>query len=253
METPEYIRSNGVLLYTVYHSHRSPSGSVLMIGPFGLERTHAYRGWVRVARSLCERGFDVLRFDHRGSGESMGAFEDASFDVWTADAERCFDVLAERSACPIALFGLRAGTLIASRVFRKRGDALLAWEPPASGRAHLLEILRRKLASDYAENARAVRKTREDYVRDLESGSVVEVEGYPWTKKFWESALTMEPPVDRANVRTIRLEGSLRLWIDNMVLEPDIGGLVTTSVDWLRSVLATTSDRWTPAVCSRSM
>src|SRR5207244_4193776 len=161
--------------------------------------------------------------------------------TWLEDAQACFDFLAAKKRGKIALLGLRGGAVIASKLFEaRRGDALLAWEPPASGKAHLLEILRRKLAADYAEEG-AARKTRDDYIHEMDAGTIVEVEGYPWSKSLWESALRTEltMPTDRPT-RMIWTDGRERegqitvriqkppFWLDSMVPNPDVRELITT-------------------------
>jgi hypothetical protein len=52
----------------------------------------------------------------------------------------------------------------------------------------LMDMLRRKLAADYMEFSGAEKKTRDAYVRELEAGALVEVEGYPWSLGLWRSA-----------------------------------------------------------------
>jgi pimeloyl-ACP methyl ester carboxylesterase len=258
METPGYLplRDDREPVYYVHHSALAAEreehcrGSVLMMGPIGLERTHAYLVWARAARAFALEGFEAMRFDYRGLGESGGHFEEATFDTWLDDARECFDYLAEKRPGRIALLGLRAGALVASRLFETRGDALLVWEPPSNGKAHLLEILRRKLAADYAEGGTS-RKTRDDYVREMNDGSVVEVEGYPWTRSLLESALRTKfvMPRDRP-ARAIWTDGrereghvSVRIqrppfWLDSMVPNPDVRELVAASLTFLREALA---------------
>jgi pimeloyl-ACP methyl ester carboxylesterase len=250
MEQPGYLElanDRDPVYYVLHGTRERCRGAVLMAGPIGLERTHAYLVWARMARVLAREGFDVLRFDYRGLGESGGHFETCNFDTWIEDAFACFELLAKRTrADRVGIVGLRAGALVASQLFAKRGDALLLWEPPASGKAHLLEILRRKLAADYAEDG-ASRKTRDDYVREMASGTTVEVEGYPWTHALWESALRTELRVRRDKpARTIWTDGredgvSVRIqkpsfWLDTMVLEPDVRELVAASLAFLREV-----------------
>jgi len=250
METPGYLSlsEDREPVYYVHHpTEERCRGSVLMMGPIGLERTHAYLVWARTARALAREGFDALRFDYRGLGESGGHFEEATFESWLDDAATCFDFLSKKNRGKIGLLGLRGGALVASKLFEsRRGDALLSWEPPACGKAHLLEILRRKLAADYAEDGAGKRKTRDDYVREMTAGTIVEVEGYPWTKSLWESALRTELacPTDRPN-KTIFMnrEGGIAIqkppfWLDSMVPNPDVRELVAATVGFFREALA---------------
>jgi hypothetical protein len=52
----------------------------------------------------------------------------------------------------------------------------------------LRDALRQRLFDDYAQNANAARKTRDDYIAELEAGSPVEVDGYTWSRRLWEQA-----------------------------------------------------------------
>jgi pimeloyl-ACP methyl ester carboxylesterase len=155
-----------------------------MAGPFGLERQNAYLTWARFAGALAAAGFDAVRIDYRGTGESCGDFRDACLSDWVEDLASGLD-----SGRPVVVAGLRIGALVASRLFAGgRGDAMLLWDPPASGREALAETLRRRLAADLMEGTPGPRTTREAYIADLEAGNEVEVEGYPWTRRLWADA-----------------------------------------------------------------
>jgi len=70
-------------LFGIYHpSNRSPSqfGVLIPCGLPGEERlTWLYKS---LAQQLSNRGFDVLRFDLPGCGNSHGNIEDVSLDIW---------------------------------------------------------------------------------------------------------------------------------------------------------------------------
>jgi len=233
-------------------------GAVLFIGPLGLERTHAYASAARWGRTLAAAGFDTMRFDFRGIGESTGEFGEMTFDAWARDVARAHEELTR--ACPglpIGLHGLRGGALFAARAFAAgQGDALVLWDPPTSARAHMLEVLRRKLAADYAEQGAQLRKTREQYVADLERGAVIEVEGYPWSKALWGSAagwdLVIPAPSESRPWRVIYLDGrpqerfgvaaehaaSTRIpkppfWLESKMLRPNLSDLFGATERWL--------------------
>jgi hypothetical protein len=190
-EEAGYLAHSGEQMYYVLHPPVGRRlGQVLLAGPFASERPHTYISWVRWARFLARFGFEALRFDYRGVSESTGRFEDMGLASWVEDVHACARVLRERGdGCPLVLHGHRMGALLAANAFEVGlGDALLLWSPPASGREMLRETLRRRLATDLALDSKAKRKTREEYIAELEAGKLVEVEGFLWSRKLWHSA-----------------------------------------------------------------
>jgi pimeloyl-ACP methyl ester carboxylesterase len=167
----------------------------------GLERQTSHITWVRWARALAGAGFQTLRFDFRGTGESTGLFRDFTFTDWLQDITDAFERLHVDDGRPTILCGLRIGALMAARAFSTGiGHGLLAWDPPDGGEAALMELLRRRLATDFMEGTLGQRATREEYVDALLSGEVVTVEGYDWTRRLWQEAiglpLAVPPPDD---------------------------------------------------------
>ena len=189
MIQPELLAHEDEQLYIVRHAPAgSRRGAVVLAGPMALERQTASITWRRWAERLASHGFEAWRFDYRGSGESTGAFKGACMSDWLSDL-RAVAARATEGGGPLALMGLRLGALLAARAFADDlGDALLLWEPPPSGRDALMEVLRRRLASDFMEGVSGPPATREAYVAELEAGATVEVEGYPWTERLWRDA-----------------------------------------------------------------
>jgi alpha/beta superfamily hydrolase len=190
IELADYLPASDEQLYYVLHQTTViPKGRALLLGPFVSERPHRYIPWVKWARHLARAGYEAMRFDYRGCGESTGRFEDFDFDSWRDDAGRCHAFLASRAPrAPIVLHGLGLGALLADELFREGlGDALVQWLPPKSGRDMLYQQLQLRLANDFVLQP-TKRRTRDQYVADLERGEALEVEGYSWTRRLWESA-----------------------------------------------------------------
>jgi alpha-beta hydrolase superfamily lysophospholipase len=181
---PGYLASTGEQVAIVHHRAAEPRrGAVLILGPFAAERERAHLSLVRFARTLAAEGFDALRFDFRGVGESAGRFEDQTFSTWRDDARAAFDQLASIApGVPLALIGVRLGALLAADLFSAGlGDRLLLWAPPESGRALLWETLRRTLTAEMMASPDAPRRTREQLAAELEAGRSVNV--HNWTLK----------------------------------------------------------------------
>lgn len=192
-ERPALVEHCNAQLYVVHHtaapSDSPPKAAVVLAGPMTLERTHGSLSWVRWARTLALNGYEVFRFDYRGVGESTGAFRSQSFASWQEDLNAVIALARIKTSLKVVVVGLRLGALLARTAFEAHlADAFITWDAPVSGKTMLMDMLRRKLAADYMEFSGGEKKTRDDYVRELENGQVVEVEGYHWTKGLWHSA-----------------------------------------------------------------
>jgi len=94
---------------------RAPA--IAMFHGFTGNRTEAHRLFVHVARSLCNSGFVVLRFDFRGSGDSDGEFDDMTIPGEVSDAEAALTFLAEQRWVDkekIGVLGLSMGGRVAA-------------------------------------------------------------------------------------------------------------------------------------------
>jgi pimeloyl-ACP methyl ester carboxylesterase len=188
--TAGYLDHEGDQLYYVHHrAHGAARAKVLALGPFANERTCSAMVWRRWACRMADAGYEVLRFDYRGVGESSGDFQKLGFHDWMEDALRALAHLRGDDASPIFLHGLRLGALLGSHLLSQgRAAALLMWDPPQSGREMLMQALRARLAIDMVLDPGAPPATREQYVQALERGEFVDVEGFRWGKRLWESA-----------------------------------------------------------------
>jgi exosortase A-associated hydrolase 2 len=155
-------------------------GSVLCLPPFAEEMNKARRMIAMQSRSLAADGWWVLRPDLQGCGDSEGDFADATWAGWIDDASCAARWLRERAGATPALWGVRAGCLLASAVANADPsiDRLLFWQPVVSGKQHLQQFLRLKVAGGMlAEERKGADGTRELRERLLAGGSV-EVAGY---------------------------------------------------------------------------
>lgn len=272
-EIPQFIALNGEQLYVVRHRPLGPvRARVLCCPPFGLERTLAYTSLVRFARLLAHRGFEAIRFDYRGTGESPGQFEAFGFSDWEQDARAVLLHFARARSPRILLFGLRFGALLASRLFAQgRGDALLAWDPPTDARSMLLDHLRRKLAaSRLRDQADHPTPDRRAYVEHWLREGTLEVEGVRWGRALWHDSadfrFDLPQPRDTRSALALHLNrrgpaarlpvGHERLripqppfWDHGPELLPDLSRLFQRSLDFLEATplpTAQTSTRGAP-------
>lgn len=195
-EQAGYFEVPGAHLYTVLHRVDAPVARVLLIGPFASERTSSYHPWVRWARYLAARRIEVLRYDYRGIGESTGVFEEMSFEHWSEDVRLLVDWFASQSpGVPVILHGLEVGAILAGRVFHEgKGDALLLWSPPANANQALRSTLLQWAGLQQMLDSPDSRTPGSEYIRRLEKGSYVDVQGYHWPGRLWQDSFTFDLP-----------------------------------------------------------
>jgi Serine aminopeptidase, S33 len=196
MEHAGYYKVSGAYLYTVLHEVPDPLARVLLVGPFASERHNAYLPWVRWARYLAAKRIEVLRYDYRGIGESTGVFEEMGFDHWSEDVELLTDWLKIRSPqVPLVLHGLEIGALLAANAFHSGiGSGLLLWSPPANARQALRSTLLRWVGLEHLYKPSEDVRPAAEYIRQLEQGAFVEVEGYQWSSSLWRDSLEVNLP-----------------------------------------------------------
>ena len=127
------------------HLPASPSlGCVVVLcAPVGREARCAHRTLWCWARQLASLGFHVLRYDHRGEGDSLDL--EADCDQWTlwvsGVAEAASFARSQTGAGRLVLAGLRVGaTLAASAAAVVKPDALVLLSPFTTGEAWLREV-----------------------------------------------------------------------------------------------------------------
>jgi len=214
-ERAGYFSVSGAHLYTVLHEVKNPVARVLLVGPFASERHNSYLPWVRWARHLAAGNIEVLRYDYRGIGESTGDFEKMTFADWAEDVRLLAACLQQRAPhAPLLLHGLGLGAILAGRAFDAgTGDGLLLWSPPANANQALRATLLRWVGLEQIFKFGDDRKSASDYIRELEQGSALDVDGYRWSPELWRdsfqfampAALSSEAEAARAYERPVKM------------------------------------------------
>jgi predicted alpha/beta hydrolase len=200
-ERAGYFPVSGVHLYTVLHEVKDPVARVLLVGPFASERHNSYLPWARWARYLAAEKIEVLRFDYRGTGESTGVFEEMTIEDWSQDLRLLSEWFAERSPhVPMLLHGLGLGAVLAGRAFEGgMGDGLLLWSPAVSANQALRVTLMRWAGLEQIFRFGVEPKSAGDYIRGLEQGVPLEVDGYNWSPRLWRDSLNFAMPAALLN------------------------------------------------------
>ena len=94
-EHPVVFMSNGAQLVGVHHKVDSDK-IVIMCHGFTGNKVEDKRLYVESARDLASRGFNALRFDFYGSGDSEGDFEDTLMSINIANLKDAIAWASER-------------------------------------------------------------------------------------------------------------------------------------------------------------
>lgn len=154
-------------------------GAVIVAHPFAEELNRSRRMIALCAERLAVAGYVVLQADCLGCGDSSGNFGEVGWDDWLSDVERGLDWMASRYSVPAWIWGIRGGALLAAATLPRLSTppGLIFWQPVVSGRQHLTQFLRLKLAAEMIEGA-AERTSTQALLDQLAAGGALEVAGY---------------------------------------------------------------------------
>lgn len=143
---PQFFGKSDAPLYGVYLPPRENprDAGVVLCYPFGQEYMRAHRAYRQLALLLTKKGYHVLRFDYRGTGDSSGELENIVASDWLDDVDSAIDELREATGVrSITVVGLRLGALIAGVACSRRNDIdrLIVWDPILDGGEYERELL----------------------------------------------------------------------------------------------------------------
>lgn len=149
------------------------------------------------ARALAQRGHAVLIIDPFGCGDSPGLFEQATWNTWCADVQRAHAWLADTTGGRASIWALRAGALLTASAMTQlpKLPRLLMWQPVVSGRAHVTQFLRLKVAADAIAGVQPATTTAA-LNSALAAGNALDIAGYrlPPTIAIPMAAASLETP-----------------------------------------------------------
>lgn len=178
-----YIDGGAGRMFCILHQPPAaitPRGAIVYVHPAGEEMNKARRKAALAARALAATGWWVLQPDLHGCGDSEGDFGDASWDIWLADVALASGWLRRHSGHAPVLWGLRAGCLLAAAAGAREQSppAMIFWHPAVSGRLHLQQWLRMKVAGAMIGAAPKGGDGTRELRQRLIDGQAVEVGGY---------------------------------------------------------------------------
>jgi pimeloyl-ACP methyl ester carboxylesterase len=200
--------TNGIPLYAAFHAPAAnvPSRApVLVCPPLFEERKSAYAALRKLTLKLAAAGHPVLRFDHRGSGESGGSSAARRWPHLAEDAAAARQTLARLSGREdVVLLGLRLGaTLTLLEAPRLGAKAVIALAPIVSGAAQVrLWKMRSKIRAELTDGESTAGQARSGTARaGGDAGGTVDFDGYDVHPAFFDDVAAIDllkPPAHLA-------------------------------------------------------
>ncbi|HQS31790.1 alpha/beta hydrolase [Polaromonas sp.] len=139
-------KAAGAWCFGWFHAASGPARGigVVLCRPMGYEAICAYPTYTTLAEQLAATGFDVLRFDYHGTGDSAGSDTDPDrVAAWIDSTVSATHELQRRSGVSrLALLGVRLGATLAVQAAARLGgvESLVMWAPCVTGRAFAREL-----------------------------------------------------------------------------------------------------------------
>ncbi|TWU31520.1 amino acid adenylation domain-containing protein [Novipirellula artificiosorum] len=127
-------------LYFVHYRPRNDARgqAVVLCHPMGHEYARSYRNLQQLAVQLSQLGFDVLRFDFAGSGNSEGDCGEFTADRMTKNIIDAHGYLLRRTqASHVFAVGLRLGATALASLPRPVFEQCVLWDPVYCGKSML--------------------------------------------------------------------------------------------------------------------
>ncbi len=127
--TPFYFGPEERRLFGVLHRVPGSGRGVVLVPPFGQEALRSHRTLRILAESWARAGWNALRFDPYGTGDSAGDDLDVTLAGMASDARlAAAELAAATQARQLAVFGMRLGGLVALSA-ADAFKAVVLWEP----------------------------------------------------------------------------------------------------------------------------
>ena len=122
----------------------SGNTGVVLCGAYGHEAVWAHRSWRGLAEHLSDNHIPTLRFDYRGTGDSLESEENGErVEAWLDSIRAAVHYLRQQNNVKrVVLCGIRVGGLLASMAAERLADidGLILMAPVVSGREHIREL-----------------------------------------------------------------------------------------------------------------
>ncbi len=189
IEQPIFLGSGEQRLFAFLHpAAQAARGTIVMCHAFAEEKLWSHRVYVTFAREAAQAGFNVLRFDMRGEGDSALDFEQSTIETRIADTLRAIAAAKDRwSTSEVVLVGHRLGGSIAAVAQTRATDSVRAvaiWDPILDGEDYFGQLLRSNMTTQMATQGKVTRM-RDALVKAILAGEIVVVDGYGLTADMY--------------------------------------------------------------------
>ena len=142
---------------------------VVIVPPFAEEKKAAQRALVEAARALAADGYEVVRFDLNGTGDSGGEFGCCDVEGWLQDLRAVLAYARGMAGSrPLHLLGLRFGATLAwlAATSEAEIDSLILWEPIVSRATYMRQNRQRSQIRKELTDGQAASKAAPDGATD---------------------------------------------------------------------------------------
>jgi len=208
-----FFGEDGSKLFGVLARPTGPAHTGLIVcPPLGEEMVSTYARFARWSKELADRGFAVMRYHARGTGESDGKSTDFTITGAAEDAATAVRWMRQNGNVErVGLFGLRFGATAAVHA-KAEADFLILWAPILNLQTYIRDLLRMRITKDMIHlRADRVKVTAKDLTAELDAGRSIDLLGYETSPELHRQMTTIatwpdEPPAPEILWLTIPTE-----------------------------------------------
>lgn len=157
---------------------------IILVPPFAEEMNCCRHFFAQIRQRLCSKGFTVIQPDMFGTGDSVGQFGDATWQIWKEDLKHCFLSDVHSESLKTSVLAIRSGCLLIqdcllscdTSVQTTCIENLIYIQPERIGRNVIDKLLRLQIASDRLAGKDS--KTRKMLWEQFEKGGSLSIAGY---------------------------------------------------------------------------
>ena len=167
---------------------------VLALMPFAEEANKCRHMLSKLAEIIASDHGLLALYDHYGTGDSEGLFENTSMTLWVDDVDVVLRHIQNRFEAPAGLLAIRSAAMLPFLLLN-RGSANFKWlsliNPVLDGRQFIQQFLRLKLASEMTA-AEGKKVTMQELKAVLAEEGALEIAGYNLSQEMYEGFIRFD-------------------------------------------------------------